>query len=57
MRHGWGEEECIQGFGWEAGKKEPLGRPRRRLEDNNKLDLREIGHDDMDSIHLANDRG
>jgi hypothetical protein len=34
----------------------PLGRPRRRQEDNIKMDLREIGFGDMDWIHLAQDR-
>jgi hypothetical protein len=36
--------------------KRPVGRPRRRWEDNVKLDLREIGWDDMDWIDLAHDR-
>jgi hypothetical protein len=36
--------------------KRPLGRPRRRLVDNNKIDLREIGWDGMDWIYLAQDR-
>jgi hypothetical protein len=34
----------------------PLGRPRRRGEDNIKMDLREIGFEDVDWIHLAQDR-
>jgi hypothetical protein len=34
----------------------PLGRPRRRWEDNIKMDLREIGFGDVDLIHLAQDR-
>jgi hypothetical protein len=34
----------------------PLGRPRRRLVDSIKMDLREIGWDDMDWIDLAQDR-
>jgi hypothetical protein len=34
----------------------PLGRPRRRLEDNIKMDLGEIGFGDVDWIHLAQDR-
>jgi hypothetical protein len=29
----------------------PLGRPRRRWEDNIKMDLREIGFGDVDLIH------
>jgi hypothetical protein len=36
--------------------KRPLGRPRRRWVDNIKMDLREIGWDGMDWIHLAQDR-
>jgi len=36
--------------------KRPLGRPRRRWEDNIKMDLREIGWEDVDWIHLAQDR-
>jgi hypothetical protein len=36
--------------------KRPLGRPRRRWLDNIKMDLREIGWDDMDRIDLAQDR-
>jgi hypothetical protein len=35
----------------------PLGRPRRRWEDNIKMNLREIGFGDVDWIHLAQDRG
>jgi hypothetical protein len=34
----------------------PLGRPRRRWEDNIKIYLREIGFGDVDWIHLAQDR-
>jgi hypothetical protein len=34
----------------------PLGRPRRRWEVNNKMDLREIEWDSMDWIDLAKDR-
>jgi hypothetical protein len=33
----------------------PLGRPRRRWEDNNKMDLREVGWGGMDWINLAQD--
>jgi hypothetical protein len=36
--------------------KRPLGRPRRRWEDNIKMDLREIGWGGMDWIDLAQDR-
>jgi hypothetical protein len=34
----------------------PLGRPRRRWEDNIKMDLREIGFGYVDWIHWAQDR-
>jgi hypothetical protein len=33
-----------------------LGRPRRRWEDNIKMDLREVGWGGMDWINLAQDR-
>jgi len=36
--------------------KSPLGRPRRRLEDNIKMDLHEVGWGGMDWIELAQDR-
>jgi hypothetical protein len=46
---------------WWAGHvaregKRPLGRPRRRWEDNIKMDLREIGIDEANWIRLAEDR-
>jgi hypothetical protein len=34
----------------------PLGRPRRRWEDNIKMNLREIGFEDVEWTHLAQDR-
>jgi hypothetical protein len=37
----------------DIGGKARLGRPRRRWVDNIKIDLREIGWDGMDWIHLA----
>ncbi|KAJ4448528.1 hypothetical protein ANN_10546 [Periplaneta americana] len=36
--------------------KRPSGRPRRRWEDNVKMDLREVGYDDREWINLAEDR-
>ncbi|KAJ4436762.1 hypothetical protein ANN_16894 [Periplaneta americana] len=36
--------------------KRPLGRPRRRWEDNIKMDLREVGYDDREWINLAQER-
>ena len=35
--------------------KRPLGRPRRRWEDNIKMDLQEVGCRDVDWIELAQD--
>ena len=32
-------EKCIQGFGGEPDGKRPLGRPRRKREDNIEMDL------------------
>ena len=38
-----GRERCIQGFGVEiCEKKKILGRPKRRWEHNNKLDMQEV---------------
>jgi hypothetical protein len=34
----------------------PLGRPRRRWEDNVKMDLQEVGWGSMDCIELVQDR-
>ena len=34
----------------------PLGRPRRGLDDNIKIDLRDVGWGKMDKIDLAQDR-
>jgi hypothetical protein len=41
------------GFWWESQKER---RPRRRWEDNIKMDLREIGWGGLDWIDLAQDR-
>ena len=51
-----GEERCIQGFGGEPEGKRALGRPRRRWEDNIKMDLQEVGCGGMDCIEVAQDR-
>jgi hypothetical protein len=38
------------------GGKRPMGRPRRRLVDNIKMDLREIRWDGVDWMDMAQDR-
>ena len=37
-------------------RKGPLGRPRRRWEDNTAMDIQEVGRGGMDWIELAQDR-
>jgi hypothetical protein len=53
--HG-GEERCIQGFGGETEGMRSLGRTKRRLEDNIKIDHKEVGCEEMERIILAHDR-
>jgi hypothetical protein len=52
---GDGRGACRILVGRPEGKR-PLGRPRRRWEDNIKLDLRQIGIDGVNWIQLAQDR-
>ncbi|KAJ4432757.1 hypothetical protein ANN_21395 [Periplaneta americana] len=50
---------CINAYRVLVGRpegKRPLGRPRRRWEDNIKMDLSEVGYDDRDWLNLAQDR-
>jgi hypothetical protein len=47
------EDEILVG---NPGRKRPLGGPMCRWEDNIRMDLREIGWEDVDWIHLAQDR-
>jgi hypothetical protein len=54
-RMGEGRCVCRVLVGRPEGKR-PLGRPRRRWEDNIKMDLREIGIDGANWIRLAQDR-
>jgi len=37
-------------------RKRPLGKPRRRWEDNIKIDLQEVGYRSRDWVQLAQDR-
>jgi hypothetical protein len=51
-----GEGKCVyRGLVGRTESKRPLGRPRRRWEDNIKLDLREIRIDGAKWIRLAQD--
>ena len=54
MRQGRGVYRVFVG---KPGGKRPLERPRRRWEDNIRMDLREVGCGGMDWIELAQDRG
>jgi hypothetical protein len=55
VRMGEERNACRTLVGKPEGKR-PLGRPRRRWVDNIKMDLREIGWDEVDWIDLAQDR-
>jgi hypothetical protein len=44
------------GFWWGNLMEEPLGRPWRRLEDNIKMDLQDVGWRSMDWIDLVHKR-
>jgi hypothetical protein len=48
-----GGERCAQG---KRERKRPLGRPRRRWEDNIKMNLQEVGVSCGDWMELAQDR-
>jgi len=54
MVEGTGVHKVLVG---KPGGKRPLGRHRRRWEDNMKMDLQEVGCGGMDWIELAQDRG
>ena len=51
----WGRGEGWTGFWWGNLRKRPLGRPRRRWEDNIKMDLQEVGGGCEDWMELAED--
>ena len=56
MKHVWGEERLYKVLVGKLEGKRPLGRPRRRWEDNIKMDLKEVGCGGVDWIGLAQDR-
>ena len=62
MRWAWHVARMVEGKGVHrvlVGKPEgerPLGRPRSRWEDNNKMDLQEVGGGCGDWMELAQDR-
>jgi len=47
---------AYRGLVGEPEGKRPLGRPRRRWEDNIKMDLQDVGCGGMDWMELAQDR-
>jgi hypothetical protein len=51
-----GGEGCLEVLVGRPEAKRPLGRPRRRREDNIKMNLRETGIDEENWIQLAQDR-
>jgi hypothetical protein len=55
MWHAWGMGEVFTGF-WLGGPKAKDLRPRRREEDNIKMDLWEIGIDGANWMQLAQER-
>jgi len=57
MWHVWGRGEGCTGFWWgNLRERDQLGRPRRRWEDNIKMDLHEVGGGCGDWMELAQDR-
>jgi hypothetical protein len=51
-----GEKRCAKDVVGKPGGKRPLGRPRRRWEDNIKMDLQDVGGGRGDWMELAQDR-
>jgi hypothetical protein len=56
MWQGWERREGYKVLVGKPEGKSPLGRPRRRWENGNRLDLRELGLGGVDWILLAQDR-
>ena len=51
-----GGERLYRVLVWKPEGQRPMGSPRRRWENNVKMDLREVGCGGMDRIELAQDR-
>jgi hypothetical protein len=51
-----GNDNCIQNCDRKPEGKRPDGRPRRRWEDNIKMNLRKVAWEGVDWIHLAENR-
>ena len=54
--HVWGKGSVYRVSVWKHKEKKPLVRPWHWREDNNKMDLQEVGFGDVDCIDLAQDR-
>lgn len=54
--HVWGDENAYTIFIMKAKGKRQLGRPRRRRENDSKMDHREIWLEGVERINLAQDR-
>jgi hypothetical protein len=52
MKHVWGRDEIVQGFGVKTEGKRPLGSPRSRWEDDIIMDFKETGWKCMDYMWL-----
>ena len=50
-----GEQKCVQGFGVETFRKELLGRPRRKWDDNIKMDLQDVAYEGTGWMDVAQD--
>jgi hypothetical protein len=50
------EEKSVQGFGEKDRKKRPFERPRSRWENGTYMDLREIGWEGVEWLHLVQHR-
>jgi hypothetical protein len=56
MYHAWETRNAYSILVGKPEGKRPLGRSRRKRDDKIRMDIREIGWEDVDWIHLAQDR-